>query len=286
MGRQANFSELRDAIRRGQAKIAEGLKTGQMRSDHAGKPSSGHVPRLDPAHESLSKKPTASGKVALFEGRKKPGFRFSWPQIRVPWPNLSALPYRSMVSGIAAILVVAVVVFVVFWIGKVLVGSEPSPPVAQGPSELPQSPIGSESTPTTPVSASPPVTAESPRTQTGTQGLSQPAQTQPAPTPAPVQRTGNNAIVIQGIATSRESELIPVQEFFARHGIETEILRSGNNYSRLITKGRFENPNRPGTDGYEMRMKIKNLGKRYPVETGDTKFGTEPFQDAYGLLIQ
>ena len=54
MGREPNFSELRDAIRQGQAKIAQGLKTGQMRSDRQAEGQS-HRPRLDPAHEMLGK---------------------------------------------------------------------------------------------------------------------------------------------------------------------------------------------------------------------------------------
>jgi len=286
MGRQANFSELRDAIRQGQAKIAQGLKTGQMRSDRD-KAGAGRVPRLDPAHEVLGQKPTLTGKAAIFQGRKKPRFRFSLPKlpkIRIRLPQMSLLPMRSVVSGIAAVLVVGLVVFVVFWIGKVLVGSgttspvaEVDPPVRQpavapGPSE----PVLTGRQPA-PVERQSPQETAAARTETV-----QPTQTPAVSTPS----TGNNVIVIQGIATARENELLSVQEFFARHGIETEIIRGGNNYSRLVTKGRFENPNRPGTDGYEMRMKIRNVGKRYPAETGDTKFGTEPFQDAYGLLRQ
>ncbi|HDS84432.1 MAG TPA: hypothetical protein ENN97_04470 [Phycisphaerales bacterium] len=287
MGRQANFSELRDAIRQGQAKIAQGLKTGQMRSDRD-KADAGRVPRLDPAHEVLGQKPTLTGKVAIFQGRKKPRFRFSLPKlpkIRIRLPQMSLLPMRSVVSGIAAVLVVGLVVFIVFWIGKILVGSGTTSPVAEVDPPVrqpavapgPSAPVLTTERQSAPVERQSPQETAAARTETV-----QPPQTPAVSTPS----TGNNVIVIQGITTARENELLSVQEFFARHGIETEIIRGGNNYSRLVTKGRFENPNRPGTDGYEMRMRIRNIGKRYPAETGDTKFGAEPFQDAYGLLRQ
>ena len=283
MGRQANFSELRDAIRQGQAKIAQGLKTGQMRSDR-NKGNRAGVPRLDPAHEVLGKKPTLTAKSAIFQKRQKSGFRFSLPKlpkIRVRLPRIPLPPMQSMVSGVVVVLGVGLVVFVVFWIGKALTRPRPDTP--------PVSPADVQTRPVEPAPSAPVVTRQDPVIPSG-QVRSVPAPVQPAPVvptpPAAAGQTGNNVIVIQGIASSREGELAGVQAFFAQHGIATEIIRGGNNYSRLVTRDRFENPNRPGTDGYEMRMRIRNLGKRYPVETGDTKFGTEPFQDAYGLLRQ
>lgn len=273
MGRQPNFSELRDAIRQGQAKIAQGLKTGQMRSDRD--KGSQQVPRirLDPAHEVLGKKLTMTEKSALFERYKKPKFRFrlpSMPKIRLP--QLSLAPLRPLLLGIGAILAVAVVVLVVLWAGRTLIGMIPE--------RLPVEETAARQTADAPVAAPAPVE---------TRPVQQPAQTPPVSSPPvetvrqPLPRTGDNVIVIQGITASRENELKSVQDFFAKHGIPTDILRRSN-YSLLVTRQMFDNPARPGTTGYEIRMRIKTLGKQYPVETGDTKFGAEPFQDAYGML--
>lgn len=284
MGRQANFSELRDAIRQGQAKIAQGLKTGQMRADgeRAGR---GEVSGQGPAYRAAGQKGPLTEKVSLFQGRKKPKFRFSLPKlpklpkIRIPMPRVAFPPMRSVLSGVVAVLGIAFVVFVVFWIGKALTGGPSSEPVA--PDVGTGRPTASPQAPQTPVTEPDPAVRRPPREV--------PAQPDPEPTPPPPPRnqwTGNNVIVIQGITAARQDELIPVQEFFARHGVPTEIIRGANNYSQLVTRDRFENPSRAGTDGYQMRMRIREVGRRYPDETGDTKFGREPFQDAYGLLIQ
>jgi hypothetical protein len=279
MGREANFSELREAIRQGQAKIAQGLKTGQMRSDRDKGSQQAPRTRLDPAHEVLGKKPTLTEKSALFDRHKKPKLKFkmpSFPRVRLPrlrLPQISLASIRPMLLGIGAVLAVAAVVLVVFWIGKALIGLVPErSPVADEP--VVRQPVG-----TSPVEPQP----VTPPRQTSAVS-SPPAESGRAVVPPVVTRTGDNVIVIQNITTSRENELLPVRDFFAKHGIATEIVRSGNNYSRLVTRDRFENPNRSGSDGHEMRMRIRALGKQYPAQTGDTKFGNEPFQDAYGLL--
>lgn len=276
MGREPNFSELRDAIRQGQAKIAQGLKTGQMRSDRQAEGQS-HRPRLDPAHEMLGKKPTLTEKSALFERYQKPKARFRAPSLlKIRLPQVSFARVRPMLLGIGAILVTAVVVMVVFWVGKALIGLIPSRPpveeqvVQQPPDETP------------PPLETRPVVEPTPR-------VTRPPEPTPPPTPPPVvsppTQTGNNVIVIQYITASRESELLPVRDFFTRNGIATEIFRR-NGGSYLVTRDRFENPNRTGTDGHAMLQRIRTIGKRYAVETGDRQFGAEPFQDAYGMLRQ
>jgi len=287
MGRDANFSELREAIRQGQAKIAQGLKTGQMRSDRD-KGNRVPLPRLDPAREMLGKKPILTEKSAIFEKPKKKAFHFRFPtlpKIRIHMPRLPRIPLpgiRPMLYGIGAVLGVALVIFVFFWIGKALMG------LATSPSSAPD--VGSQQTASAPPSGG--------RNET-------PAETQsPAPVPQPRQetaktpaepvrqapvealpRTGDNVIVIQGITSSRENELKPVQDFFAKNGIPTDLIRR-NNYSLLVTRQMFDNPERSGSTGYAMKQKIKLMGKNYPAQTGDAKFGTEPFQDAYGMVLK
>lgn len=277
MGREPNFSELRDAIRQGQAKIAQGLKTGQMRSDRQTEAQS-HRPRLDPAHEVLGKKPTLTEKSALFERHKKPKFRFrmpALPKIRLPkirLPKMSLSRVRPVLLGIGAILAVAVVVLVVFWIGKALIGLMPSRPPVE------------EQVVQQPVEAPPPVETR-PVAQPPTPRVPRTPDPVPPPVVSPPTQTGNNVIVIQYITASRENELLPVRDFFAQNGVATEIFRRGGG-SYLVTRDRFENPSRTGTDGYAMLQRIRAIGKRYAVETGDRQFGAEPFQDAYGMLRQ
>lgn len=285
MGRDANFSELREAIRQGQAKIAQGLKTGQMRSDRD-KGNRVQLPRLDPARELLGKKPILTDKSALFEKPKKKAFRFRFPalpQIRMPrLPRVPLPGIRPVLYGMGAVLGIALVVFVFFWIGKALMGLATSP--SSGPD------VGSKQT------ASAPPSGERNETPAGTQSpvpvpQSPQETTKPPAEPvrqAPVEalpRTGDNVIVIQGITSSRESELKSVQDFFAKNGIPTDLIRR-NNYSLLVTRQMFDNPERSGTTGYAMKQKIKLLGKNYPAQTGDAKFGTEPFQDAYGMVLK
>jgi len=311
MSRQANFSELREAIRQGQMKISQGLQTGQMRSDR-NKADVAPKPRLDPAHEMLGKKPvipekpaiaeenpvqvekpvllgkapTLTERSALFEKRAEAKTRFTLPKmpqlpklpkIRISLPSIPSIPVpgvRSMLYGVVTVLGVALVVLMIFGIGKALMRP------AQAPTPTPAATVTDE----------PPIAVQRPAEPRPAvpQTAVEPPKRVEAPRPvvvAPVRQTGNNVIVIQYISSSRENELRPVQEFFNRNGIATELMRRGGG-SYLVTRDRFENPNRSGSDGYEMKKKIKTLGKKYPAQTGDTKFGAEPFQDAYGMLKQ
>lgn len=97
--------------------------------------------------------------------------------------------------------------------------------------------------------------------------------------------TGNNVIVIQSISWQRKEELRSIQDFFAKKGIQTDIVRdSKSDYALLVTlKGFKEKPENKGSDGYQLLQQIRQYGTQYPEETGDSKWGFEPFQDSYGL---
>jgi hypothetical protein len=107
-----------------------------------------------------------------------------------------------------------------------------------------------------------------------------------APVPAsaeetvPADVTGNNRIVIQTYQV--RAHLEPVKQYFARFGIETEIRRIDNWYY-LVTGDRYENPEKPGTDGYLVKQKIIQLGAEYKAPAGYETFGSSPFHDAYGM---
>lgn len=96
----------------------------------------------------------------------------------------------------------------------------------------------------------------------------------------PAKSTGNNRIVIQTFQV--RSQLEPVKNFFAQYGIETEIIKIRDMYY-LVTSNKFENPARPGTDGYRARQVIIELGATYQAPPGYETFGPKPFYDAYGM---
>jgi hypothetical protein len=93
---------------------------------------------------------------------------------------------------------------------------------------------------------------------------------------------GSNRIVIQTVQNSEDLE--PVQKFFAQNGIETEIRQIGNWYY-LVTKEKYDNPDKAGTEGFAAKQRIIELGARYQSPPGYGTFGTKPFSDAYGMRL-
>jgi hypothetical protein len=98
---------------------------------------------------------------------------------------------------------------------------------------------------------------------------------------------GRNRIVIQ-MYQVRE-QLVPAKEYFDKLGVETEIIER-NNWYYLATKNGYDNPDKPGTDGYLARQKIIELGTGYKAPAGYETFrradGTEPFHDAFGMKFE
>lgn len=111
----------------------------------------------------------------------------------------------------------------------------------------------------------------------------------PAPviesTPKLIEPMGENAIVITSYDLS--SHLEPVKAYFAQYGIATEIIKRGSRYL-LVSQNRYDNIEKAGTDGYEMKKKIMQIGAGYkpPAGSGFESFGTKPFQDVYGMKIK
>jgi hypothetical protein len=102
--------------------------------------------------------------------------------------------------------------------------------------------------------------------------------------PKMVELMGENVIVITSYAIA--SHLEPVKQYFAQYGIATEIIKRGPRYL-LVTQDRFNNVEKPGTDGYEMKKKIMSVGANYKPSAGSgfESFGTKPFQDVYGMKV-
>jgi hypothetical protein len=95
----------------------------------------------------------------------------------------------------------------------------------------------------------------------------------------PVKPKGDNRIVIQSYQL--RADLEPVKQYFAQFGIETEIIKISDWYY-LVTKDKYENPAKVGTDGYLAKQKIIELGAKYKAPPGYEVFGSKPFSDAYG----
>ncbi len=115
---------------------------------------------------------------------------------------------------------------------------------------------------------------------------------------------GDNLIVIARAELKKDLE--PVKAHFAEHGIETgfvafeklrrhyadfgldaRTLPKGDGYL-LVTMQTYHNPDKPGTDGYEAKEKIKEIGALYKGKApqGAESFAPRYFSDAYGLKIK
>jgi hypothetical protein len=96
-------------------------------------------------------------------------------------------------------------------------------------------------------------------------------------------QSGRNRIVIQMYQVKEHLE--PVREYFDRMGVETEILER-NNWYYLVTKNKYNNIDKVGTDGYLARQKIVDLGAGYKAPPGFETFGTKPFSGAFGMKFE
>jgi len=99
----------------------------------------------------------------------------------------------------------------------------------------------------------------------------------------PAEPTGNNVIVLAQY--DRLADLSPVQAFFSEHGIELEIVPESGLYF-LQTKQKYDNPSKPGTDGYKALQKIVEVGKEYKAPAGYETFASRLFSDAYGKKVK
>lgn len=116
--------------------------------------------------------------------------------------------------------------------------------------------------------------------------------------------TGDNWIVIA--RSELRNDLVPVVNHFKEHGIETGIVsferlrghfeEYGLNPSvvpqgdgfLLVAPQMYDNPDRVGTDGYEAKQKIIEVGALYKGKApqGYETFAPRYFSDAYGMKIR
>ncbi len=172
-----------------------------------------------------------------------------------------SLPYQY---ALALMLGLVVVVMFAYWLGQ---RSQPAGPVRPNPSR--ETPGNTR--------ANPPV-----RDTGGVRPLA--SSTNPVNytdrTGASAEPTGNNRIVIQ---TCRlRTHLEPVKQYFAQFRIQTEIRKISNMFY-LVTSKKYDNPNKPGTDGYLAKQKIVELGAGYKAPAGYDSFAPKLFNDAFGM---
>jgi hypothetical protein len=100
----------------------------------------------------------------------------------------------------------------------------------------------------------------------------------------PAKPKGNNVIVL--VQYDSLPDLAPVQAHFSEYGIETEIVAERGRYF-LQTKERFDNPEKPGTDGYKAKQRIAEVGAKYKgkAPAGYETFAPYYFSDAYGKKV-
>lgn len=264
MARKSKRMALNEAIRQGQAKIAEGLKTGQMKSD---------------------------GPSARRAEKDKGGLSSPGNVIRTPvdkcWVYFLKSKERVTIWGqfspktkLAALLCAASVVVLALGIWLISLTGKDQPPQAGKPE--PQR---------APAANVVPVENEQAQKKFRLPGFGSRDSSDLVDSASPEKESllpppsrGDNVIWIQSIAVNRKGELDSLEVFFRSKGIQTEIIEiSESNLAVLVTQDGFEgNPGIEGTEGYKLLERIKQLGTVYVKETEDTKFGLKPFQDALG----
>jgi hypothetical protein len=150
-----------------------------------------------------------------------------------------------------------------------------------------------------------PVQTTPPSVPTGTMAASTTQVNSNAAAPASAgsespQKDGDNWIVLA--QHKNKADLLEVAKYFATYGIELKVhelaeLRQAlkeNGYSAklpggegylLVTRFLYGNPDKPGTNGYELKQKIIELGKGYKAPKGVESFAAKHFSDAYGMKI-
>ena len=94
---------------------------------------------------------------------------------------------------------------------------------------------------------------------------------------------GDHEIVV--VQYAKPEDLKPVMEFFAYNGVQTKIEKRKDTYF-LVTEDRYQNPDRPGSDGNRAFKRIKQIGLNYKAPQGFETFKPNLFEDAYGAKLK
>jgi hypothetical protein len=213
-------------------------------------------PAPAPADEPTTQQATKlSEKLAMWPRRPRT-FQFNAGRIEM------SIRYEVAVALLLGFILVALIIFRL---------GQSSSPAEQKPEDAQAQTPATQLIPPATELAQPPDAPEEQVAPARDQGIEQP------------EPTGDNRIVIQ--TYQLRPHLVPVQQYFARFGIQTEIRKMGDWYY-LVTKNKYENPERPGTDGFAAKQKIIELGAAYKAPLGYETFGDKPFHDAYGMRFE
>ena len=72
--------------------------------------------------------------------------------------------------------------------------------------------------------------------------------------------------------------------FFAEVKARAKTIASFS--TKIISKDKYQNPKREGSDGFLALQRIKKVGINYKAPRDFETFGSRPFQDAYGEKIR
>lgn len=194
-------------------------------------------------------------------------------QPKVPGKGLSRKEMAARIGWVAAgIVVIVLAVFA----GSGLFRSEPNAkPKTDNPAKVTDP---EKSGKTTIIEPKPQQLATDPQAAT-------PAKPKPMDPviPAAVDVIRDHVLVIA--TYMRSEDLEPVRDYFGQNGVATEILKRGS-YYYLVTKARYPNPRKPGSEGAVALEKIKQIGAKYKAPKGFERFDNTPFQDAYGMKLK
>jgi hypothetical protein len=186
-----------------------------------------------------------------------------------------SVPYHI---GIVVVLVMALVVLAAFRLGQKFSGTKvKAAAMTAAPVQVAKENASAETAAPTPSSS----TTSAASASSGGRETAQPA--------------GDNLIVLK--YSTQQAELDKAKDFFVKNGIDVAVwsvaalrdglaqhqwkangLPKGDGYL-LITNGFYGNPDNPATDGYAIKQKISELGKKY--KPAAPKF----FTDAYGVKL-
>jgi hypothetical protein len=171
-----------------------------------------------------------------------------------------SIPYQV---GIAVVLGVLLAAVVLFRLGQRVGGREVAANAPAAAKPVVNKPVSPK-----PVTQDTPVVKQPTAQDTSAAGVAN----QPT--------TGRNRIVLKIYQV--RSHLEPAKEYFDKMGVATEIIEK-NNWYYLVTKNKYDNPEKAGTDGYQAKQKIIEIGSGYKAPVGFESFGPKPFSDAFGM---
>ncbi|MBN1360487.1 MAG: hypothetical protein JW993_07845 [Sedimentisphaerales bacterium] len=80
-----------------------------------------------------------------------------------------------------------------------------------------------------------------------------------------------------------------LRQYFIKNGFDTRLLPSGDGFLLVTSPTKlYDNPEKPGTDGFKVKERIKQIGAAYKdkAPAGLDSFAPNYFGDAYGMKIR